>query len=326
MGGESVLSSAISGTAADSARTAVLTDDADVVDHKSRATEIGQTKARAAIRSGPVRTIIERETGFKLIGLAELWQYRELIWLLAARDLKARYRQSLLGIAWTLMQPFFTLAVFVAFFSLLGKTPTASGMPYVVSLLCGIVMWNFFSAVLNSTAASLPSNVHLINKVFCPRLVFPLSTILVALVDLGVSLVVLAAVLAYHRVAPGMELVWFPGFVALSAVVALAMGLWLAALSVRWRDVRFTIPVLLQVGFFASPVFYEAAAMIPERLRSFYYLNPMAGVLEGCRWSLAGVSTFSWQMFAVSGPLSLVLLVIALYSFRRVERTLADYL
>lgn len=326
MGGESVLSNAMSGTTTDSARTPVLTDDAYAFDHESRTIEIEQSNESATTRPGPVRTIIEKETGFRLIGLAELWQYRELVWLLAARDLKARYRQSLLGIAWTLIQPFFTLAVFVAFFSLLGKTPTASGMPYVVSLLCGIVMWNFFSAVLNSTAASLPSNVHLINKVFCPRLVFPLSTILVALVDLGVSLVVLAAVLAYHRVAPGIELVWFPALVALSAVVALAMGLWFAALSVRWRDVRFTIPVLLQVGFFASPVFYEAAAMIPERLRSLYYLNPMAGVLEGCRWSLTGASKFSWQMLAVSGPLSLVLLAIALYSFRRVERTLADHL
>lgn len=280
----------------------------------------------AAVPSVRMHTVIERESGFRPVDLRELWRYRELVWLLAARDLKTRYRQSLLGIAWSLMQPVFTLVVFVVFFHFLGQTPTVSGVPYVVSLLCGIVLWNFFSTVLSSTANSLPGNVHLITKVYCPRLVFPLSTVIVGLVDLAVSLAVLAAVLAFYRVVPSAALLLLPGFVAVATVVALAVGLWFAALSVRWRDVRFTIPVLLQMGFFASPVVYETSAMIPERLRMLYHVNPMAGVLDGFRWSLLGGTEFGWTMFAVSGPLSVALLVVALYLFRRVERTLPDYL
>ena len=143
------------------------------------------------------------------------------------------------------------------------QTPTASGVPYVVSLLCGIVLWNFFSAVLNASANSLPNNIHLITKVYCPRLVFPLATVIVALADLAVSLVVLAAVLVYYRVGIGPQLLLLPVLVAAATVVALAVGLWIAALSVRWRDIRFTIPVLLQAGFFASPVVFETTAMIP---------------------------------------------------------------
>ena len=273
-----------------------------------------------------LHTVIERERGFRLVDLPELWQYRELIWLLAARDLKSRYRQSVLGIAWSLMTPLFSLAVFVVFFSLLGHAPTNSGVPYVVSLLCGIVTWNFFSTVLTSTANSLPNNVHLITKIYCPRLVFPLATVIVGLVDMAVSLVVLAAVLLYYRIAPGVAVLLLPGFMALAALVALTVGLGMAALSVRWRDIRFTVPVLLQVGFFVSPVIYETSAMIPPRLRTLFDLNPMAGVLDGFRWSLLGTAGFEWSMFAYSGPLTAVLLLIALYLFRRVERTLPDYL
>jgi lipopolysaccharide transport system permease protein len=145
-------------------------------------------------------------------------------------------------------------------------------------------------------------------------------------VDLAVSLVVLAAVLAYYRVLPGVELLLLPGFVAMAGIVALAVGVWIAALSVRWRDIRFAVPVLLRVGFYASPVIYETSAIIPHRLRVLYHLNPMAGVLDGFRWSLLDAPGFSWTVFAVSGPLSLAVFVVALYWFRRVERTLPDYL
>jgi len=289
-----------------------------------RVSALALPKASAACR--PLHTVIRRERGFKLIDVKELWQYRDLIWLLAERDLKSRYRQSLLGIAWSLMQPLFTLAVFLVFFTLLGHAPAASGVPYVVSLLCGIVLWNYFAGVLTATANSLPSNVGLITKVYCPRLVFPLATVIVALVDLGVSLVVLVAVLVYHRVVPTFAVALLPGFVAAASVVALTVGLLAAALSVRWRDVRFTIPVLLQVGFFASPVVYEVGAMIPGRLRALYCLNPMAGVLEGFRWALVGSPSFDWRMLAFSGPITLLLLVAGLYLFRRVERTLPDHL
>lgn len=292
-------------------------------------TAIAPLETGGAIKETPpglLSTVIERESGFRPVNLRELWQYRELIWLLAARDLKTRYRQSLLGIAWSLMQPLFTLFVFVAFFSVLGRTPTTSGVPFVVSLLCGIVPWHLFAAILNSTANSLSRNLDLMNKIYCPRLVFSLAPIIPASVDFAASLVVLAAVLAYYRILPPFQLLTLPLFVAMATVVGFTAGLWMAVLSVRWRDIRFMIPVLLQMGFFASPVIYEASALIPEHLRPFYYLNPMAGVLQGFRWCLFGDPGFGWKMFAISGPTTVSLLAVVLHLFRRVERTLPDHL
>ncbi len=283
--------------------------------------------AKTAIsHSGLIHTVIERETGLKLVDLRELWQYRELVWLLAARDLKTRYRQSLLGIAWSLMQPLFTLAVFVVFLASWATRPPRRACR-MSSRSCAASCFGISSRACSSaTANSLPGNVHLIIKVYCPRLVFPLSTVIVGLVDLAVSLVVLALVLVYYRTVPPIGVLLLPGFAAMAAMVALAVGLLIAALSVRWRDVRFMIPVLLQMGFFASPVIYETSALIPDRLRFLYQVNPMAGVLEGFRWSLVGAPGFSWTMFAVSGPLTALTLLCAFYLFRRVERTLPDYL
>ena len=271
-------------------------------------------------------SVIEPERGLKPVDLRELWRYRELIWLLASRDLKARYRQSLLGMAWSLMQPLFTLAVFLVFFTLLGHAPTVSGVPYVVSLLTGIVLWNFFSAVLGSTSNSLPANVHLISKVYCPRLVFPIANVIIGLADFLVSLVVLSAVLAYYRIVPGMAIVFLPLFVLITAFTALTLGLWIASLSIRWRDIRFVLPVILQTGFFASPITYEAAAMIPPNMRGLYYLNPLAGAVEGCRWSIGAGPGFTWSSLAISAPLICLSFIGALYMFRRVERTLPDHL
>lgn len=279
-----------------------------------------------SVRRRLPHVVLEPEQGFKPVDLVELWRYRELIWLLASRDLKARYRQSLLGVAWSLMQPLFTLTVFWVFFALLGHAPTISGTPYVVSLLCGIVIWNFFSSVLASTASSLPANVHLISKVYCPRLVFPMANVIIGWADLAVSFVVLAAVLAFYRIVPGWQVLCLPLFVLMATLASLTIGLWIASLSIRWRDIRFVIPVLLQTGFYASPVTYETAAMIPGYLRTLYYVNPLAGVVEGCRWSLEAGPGFSWTMFALSAPLTLVMFLGSLYLFRRIERTLPDHL
>ena len=270
--------------------------------------------------------VIERERGFRPVSIGELWQYRELIWLLAARDLKTRYRQSLLGIAWSVLQPLFTLGIFLAFFSLVGRPTTTTEVPLAMSLLCGIILWNYFASVLSSAANALPANAHLIMKVYCPRLVFPLASLVVALADLLVALAVLGLMMTLYTLPPLPSLLLTPIFVLLTSFVALAGGLLISALSVRWRDVRFTIPVLLQAGFFASPVVYETKTLIPIAYQQLYCLNPMAGCIEGFRWTVLGGARFHWGMLAASAPLSLVILLIALVLFRRVERTLPDYL
>lgn len=269
--------------------------------------------------------VIERETGFRLLDLRDLWRYRDLVWLLAERDLKARYRQSLLGAAWAIVQPLLTLAIFLSFFTLLGQKPSAAGVPYALSLLCAIVPWNFFSGTLTATSSSLPTNVFLINKIYCPRLVFPLSSVAVALVDFVIACLIVAVGMIGYGHRPGLQLAMLPVFVFLTGLTALAVGLWISALSVRWRDLRFTVPALLQMWFFASPVVYETGALVPEKWRVVYHLNPMAGILDGFRWCLLG-GEFSWQSMAISGPATLLVLVTGLFLFRRVERTLPDYL
>lgn len=271
-------------------------------------------------------TVIEKDHSLSFVNLRELWDYRDLVRLLAARDLRSRYRQSVLGVAWSLVQPLITLGVFAVFFGLMGREPTNSGAPYVVSLLCGIVIWNFFAGILAATANSLPDNLHLITKVYCPRLVFPLATIIVCLADLIVAFVVLSLLCAYYGIFPALRTLWAPVFIGLAALTALASGLCISALSVRWRDIRFMVPALLQAGFFASPVVYEAGSLIPERLKTPYFFNPMAGIIEGFRWCLIGGSGFEWSMLAISAPLALVVLIIALFLFRRVERCLPDFL
>jgi lipopolysaccharide transport system permease protein len=219
-----------------------------------------------------------------------------------------------------------TLSVFSCLFILLGNTPTTAGVPYVVSVLCALLLWNFFSTVATQSAYSIQANGGLISKIYCPRLVFPACTVLVALVDLAVGLVILSGMMLYFRVAPGWAIVLLPLFVLMAAVAGLAVGLWIATLSIRHRDMRYMLPTILQMWFFASPVVYDVATLIPPWLRPVYSLNPMGGILEGFRWAMLNGSSFSWSMFAFSGPVLLALFVGGLYYFRRLEMMIADHL
>lgn len=274
--------------------------------------------------------VIEPARGWVGLDLAELWRYRELIGFLALRDIRIRYKQSLLGVAWAVIQPLLTMVVFTLLFGmLLGRRgmPTVEGVPYAVSTYCALVPWQLFATSLASSGDSLVSNQHLIRKVYFPRLVAPIAPILAALLDFSIALGVLFAMMLFTGVSLGPSLLAVPLFVALAVVTSLAVSLWLAAANAIYRDVRFATPFLIQIWMFATPVVYTTASVMknqPEWVQVLYGLNPMAGVTEGFRWALLGApappaSLLCASLFAVG-----VLLVGGAFYFRRMERSISD--
>ena len=254
--------------------------------------------------------------------LADLWAYRELLGFLVWRDVAVRYKQTALGVAWAVIQPFFTMVIFSVFFGALAKMPS-DGVPYPVFAYCGLLPWQLFAQALNDSGNSLVSNQNLITKVYFPRLVIPIAAVLAGLVDFAIAFLILLVMMAVFRIAPTASLVMLPAFLLLAVASALAVGLWLAALNVQYRDVRYTIPFLAQAWLFATPVAYSST-LVPARWRLLYGLNPMAGVVEGFRWSLLGAGPGPGPMVAVSTAVVVVLLVGGFYYFRRMERTFAD--
>jgi lipopolysaccharide transport system permease protein len=257
------------------------------------------------------------------LNLLELWRYRELLWMLALRDLKVRYRQAIVGVAWVVLQPLSTALVFVVLFGLLGHTPATGGVPYGVFVLPGVVLWQLFASTITQATGSLVLNQNLIGKVFFPRLILPVAPAITNLVDFTVGLVVILCVSAAYGIAPAWGIVFLPLFVLLGLTAALALGIWGAALNAMYRDTGLLVPFLLQVGFFLSPVIYSADVLIPERWRAFLLLNPMSGVVSGFRWSLLGGEP-PIQALAVSVVVTGLALVTGLAYFRRVEGVLAD--
>ncbi len=273
---------------------------------------------------------IEPHRGWVPIDLAELWRYRELIGFLALRDIKVRYKQSLLGIAWAVLQPLATMALFgVLFRALLGREgmPTLAGVPYAVSTYCALVPWQLFARSLQSSGDSLVANQHLITKVYFPRLVAPLAPLLAAGVDFACAFAVLIGMMAAYGILPTAAALALPGFALLTVATALAVSLWLSALGAIYRDVRHLLPFLVQLWMFATPVVYTTESVLggrPEWLRVLYGLNPMTGVVEGFRWALLGAADPPWTLLAASVGVAATLLVSGLYFFRRLERSFAD--
>jgi lipopolysaccharide transport system permease protein len=266
--------------------------------------------------------IIRPSKGWVPLRLKELWEYRELLYFLVWRDVKVRYKQTVLGAAWAIIQPFFTMVVFSIFFGHLAKIPS-DGIPYPIFAYCGLLPWQLFAHAMTESGNSLVSNQSLITKVYFPRLVIPLSAVLAGLVDFAVAFMVLLAMMAYYGMAPTMAVVSLPLFILLAIATALAVGLWLSALNVQYRDVRYTIPFLTQFWLFATPIAYPSS-LVPEGWRVLYGLNPMAGVVEGFRWALLGTKNAPGPMLAVSVAVVVALLVGGLYYFRRMEKTFAD--
>ena len=256
------------------------------------------------------------------IGLRELWDYRELLYFLTWRDIKVRYKQTALGAAWAVIQPFFMMVVFSLFFGKLAGVPS-DGIPYPVFAFCGLLPWQLFAHALTESSNSLVGNQNLITKVYFPRLVVPIAAVLGGLVDFAIAFVILLIMMLYFGIVPGWAIVTLPLFIVLAITTALAVGLWLSALNVKYRDVRYTINFLVQFWLFATPVAYPSS-LIPEQWRWAYGLNPMAGVVEGFRWALLGKTDPPGALLAVSVAVVILLLVGGLYYFRRMEQEFAD--
>jgi lipopolysaccharide transport system permease protein len=251
-------------------------------------------------------------------------RYHELLYFLVWRDLKLRYKQTVLGAGWVILQPLLTMAVFSLFFGRLAKIPS-DAVPYPVFALAGLVPWMFFANGLGQASSSVIASGNVIKKIYFPRLMIPLSAILSGLIDLLLSVGVLIAAMACYGIAPSARAPWAAAFLLLPVVTSLGAGLWLAALNVKYRDVRYVVPFLIQFWMFATPVAYPSS-LLSQPWRVLFGLNPMAGAIEGFRWSLLGSNTSPGPMLAVSSAVALVLLVSGLWYFNRAERSFADVL
>jgi lipopolysaccharide transport system permease protein len=265
--------------------------------------------------------IVRPGGGWTSLGLRELWEYRELLYFLVWRDIKVRYKQTILGGAWAIIQPFFMMIVFSLFFGLLARVPS-DGLPYPVFTFCALLPWQLFAHALSESSNSLVANERLITKVYFPRLVVPLSAVLGGLVDFAIAFVVLLAMIAYYGLTLHLAVLTLPLLVLLAVMTAFGVGLWLSALNVQYRDVRYTLTFLTQFWMFSTPIAYPSS-IVPQRWRLLYGLNPMAGVVEGFRWALLGTQP-PGPMLAVSVVAVIVILVGGLYYFRRMEETFAD--
>jgi lipopolysaccharide transport system permease protein len=256
------------------------------------------------------------------LGLSHVWEYRELLYFLVWRDIKVRYKQTVLGAAWAIIQPFFTMLIFSAVFGRLARIPS-DNLPYPLFCFAALVPWTFFSSGMLQAANSLVGNTNLLKKVFFPRLVLPTAAIAAMTIDFACALVVLLAMMAYYGVLPSLAVVAVPLFVLLAFATALGAGLWLSALNVKFRDVKYVVPFLLQVWMFATPIAYPSS-LLDGPWRSIYALNPMVGVVDGFRWALLGTATAPDRTLAASTAVALVLLISGAYYFRQTERTFAD--
>ena len=265
---------------------------------------------------------IEPTRGWVSLKLRELWEYRELLYFLIWKDIKVRYKQTVLGGAWAIIQPFFTMVVFSLFFGKLAKVPS-DGIPYPIFSYAALVPWSFFANGLSQASNSLVGNSNLINKVYFPRMASPIASVLGGFVDFILAFIMLIAMIFYYGMVPTVNVVWLPFFLMLAFVTSLGVSLWLSAMYVQFRDVRHIIPFLTQIWMFATPIAYPSSLLI-EPWRTLYGINPMVGVVEGFRWALLGTKTAPGPVVIVSSLVALGLLVSGAFYFRRMERTFAD--
>ncbi len=266
--------------------------------------------------------IVKSSKGWISLKLKELWEYRELLYFLTWRDIKVRYKQTVLGAAWAIIQPFFTMVIFSIFFGRLAKMPS-DGIPYPIFAYAALVPWTFFANGLNQASNSLVGSANLIKKVYFPRLVVPISSVISGVVDFVLAFAVLLGMMLFYGILPTVNILWLPFFVLLIFVTALGVGFWLSALNVQFRDVRYTVPFLTQFWLFATPIAYPSS-LLSEPWRTLYGINPMVGVVEGFRWALLGTDTAPGPIIIVSSLVALGLLVGGAFYFRRMEKTFAD--
>ena len=265
--------------------------------------------------------VIEPRKAWGALNLRDLWDYRELFYFLIWRDLKVRYKQTVLGVVWVVIQPLVTTLIFTIFLGVLARVPS-DGTPYALLVYTGLLPWTFFSTALAGSSNSLVGNTHLITKVYFPRMIIPGAAIGGRLLDFGIALVMLAPLMAYYGVAPSANLLALPLLVALITMFSWGIGMWSSALNVKYRDVGVIIPVATQLWMFVSPVAYPVS-IVPEKWRWFYFLNPLAGIVDGFRTAILG-GPFRWGSLAYSAGATLIIFVYSCYVFRRMERSFAD--
>jgi lipopolysaccharide transport system permease protein len=266
--------------------------------------------------------VVKPSKGWISLKLKELWEYRELLYFMAWRDIKVRYKQTVLGAAWAIIQPFFTMVVFSIFFGRLAKVPS-DGLPYPIFAYAALVPWTFFANGLNQASNSLVGSANLIKKVYFPRLVVPISSVISGVVDFVLAFAVLLGMMLFYGILPTVKILWLPFFILLIFVTALGVGFWLSALNVQFRDVRYTVPFLTQFWLFATPIAYPSS-LLSDPWRTLYGINPMVGVVEGFRWALLGTDTAPGPIIIVSTVVALLLFVGGAFWFRKMEKTFAD--
>ena len=266
--------------------------------------------------------VIQPAKGLLHVDLNGVWQYREMLYFLIWREVKVRYKQTVLGAAWAILQPLMTMLIFTAVFGNFAKIPS-DGSPYPVFSYAALLPWTYFSEAISRSGTSLVSDAHLIRKIYFPRLIMPLAAVVSPLVDFFPSFFLLLCMMEWFGIVPTQAMLALPLFLFLALVTALSVGLWLSALNVRYRDVRYTIPFLVQFWMYASPVVYPVS-LVPDKWRLLYSLNPMVGVIEGFRWGLLGKQSPDLGTVTISATAVIVLLIGGLFFFKRMERIFAD--
>ena len=258
----------------------------------------------------------------------DLWRYRELFYILSWRDLKVRYKQTIIGVVWSVLRPLLTMMIFTFVFGQIAKFTAPPGVEYAVLVFAGLLPWQFFAAGLSEASNSLIGNERLISKVYFPRMIIPAASVITSLVDFLISLGIMIILLLWYRTVPSINLVFLPLFIIMAFFASFGVGLLLTALNVKYRDFKHVVPFLIQIGLYLSPVGFtseKAAQIIPEKLRMLYYLNPMAGVIDGFRWCFFGDKTpIYWTGMFISLAVIIIFLLIGVRTFRKMERSFAD--
>lgn len=267
-------------------------------------------------------TIIKPKQNWETINLKELIEYRDLFYFLVLRDLKVRYKQTVLGGLWAIIQPFFTMVVFSLFFGKLAKVPS-DGIPYPIFSFAALVPWTFFAQGLTNSSNSLVGSANLITKVYFPRMIIPLASVVSGILDFVIAFAVLIGMMFFYGIYPTINIIWLPFLLLLAFITALGVGIWLSALNVEYRDVRYVVPFLVQIWLFATPIAYPGS-LLPEPWRTAYGINPMVGVVEGFRWALLRTDTAPGPIIIVSSVVAVLIFIAGSLYFHRMEKTFAD--
>lgn len=267
-------------------------------------------------------TIIEPKKGWIPFDLKEVWNHRELLYFLTKRDIKVKYKQTILGGLWAIIQPFLTMVVFTLFFGRMAKMPS-DGIPYPIFVYAGLLPWTYFANALSESGNSLVGSANLITKVYFPRVIIPASASLAGLLDFFIAMLVLLGMMFYYQFVPVSQILLFPFLVGLTFLCALSVGLWLSALNVQYRDIRYVIPFLVQLWMFVSPVIYPVS-IVPEKYHWLLALNPMGGVIDAFRSSLLGHRPIDWTLLAISTAIIFIIFFSGFYYFKRMEKSFAD--